>query len=74
MQALAEFDRQIVRLAGLVKRDGFADVVHHHLAGITARHVLFKLLANGRVNRAVHVFVEHCQKFFALHGVWFRLA
>jgi hypothetical protein len=67
VQFLAELRRQLVGLARLVKRDGFANVVHDDLARIAAGHVLLEFLANSRINRAVHVFVQHRQKFFTLH-------
>jgi hypothetical protein len=51
-----------------VERDGLADVVHDDLAWIAASHVLLEFLADGRVNRAIHVFVQHRQHFFALHN------
>src|SRR5690242_795142 len=46
MQMRAEPHRHRIRPAILVKRDGLADVVHHHLAGIAARHVLLELRAD----------------------------
>jgi hypothetical protein len=62
-----KFHRQLVGLAGFVKRDGPANVIDHYLTRVAARHVFLEFLANGRVHRAIHVFVQHRQKFFALH-------
>jgi hypothetical protein len=67
VQSLAKLQRQLVRLAFPVKRDGFADVVDHDLAGIAPGHVLLEVFADGGVNRAIHVFIQHRQQFFALH-------
>ena len=67
MEPAAELDRHGVRLAFLVKRDGLADVVHDHLARVAASHMLLELFADGRVHRAVHVFVQGRQQFRALH-------
>ena len=67
MQPLVELDRQLARLGVSVQRDGLADVVHHHPAGIAPGHVFLKLLADGRVYRAIHVLIEHHEQFFALH-------
>jgi hypothetical protein len=43
MEPLAEGDWQVVRFAFLVERDGLADVVHNHLAGIAPGHVFLEL-------------------------------
>jgi len=67
VQPVTEGNGQFVRLSRFVERDRLADVVHNHLAWVAARHVFLELLADGRVNRAIHVFVQHCQHFFALH-------
>ena len=67
---LAELHRHRIRLAVFVKRNGLTDVVHDHLAGIAARHVFLKFLADGRINRAVYIFIQHRQQFFAFHGVY----
>ena len=50
---VAELNRHRIRLAVLEECDGLADVVHDHLAGIAARHVLLELDTDSRVNRAI---------------------
>ena len=67
MQPPPELHRQLIRLLVFIERDRLADIVHNDLAWITAGHVLFKIVANGRIYRAIHVFIEHCQHFFAFH-------
>ena len=67
VEAFPKCDRHLASLPVLVERDSLADVVHDHLAGIAAGHVLLEFRADGRVHRAVHVFVQQLQKFFALH-------
>ena len=70
MQLFPKPDRQLIRPVIFIERDGLADVVHDDLARVAACHVLLEFLANGRVNRAVYVVIEHCQHFFALHIAW----
>jgi hypothetical protein len=33
--------------------------------------MFLEFVADGRINRAIHVFVQHHQQFFALHGLSF---
>jgi hypothetical protein len=67
VELAAELDGEGTRLAFFVEGDGLADVVHDDLAGVAAGHVLFELLADGRVNGAVHVFVQDGEQFRAFH-------
>jgi hypothetical protein len=67
VEALAELSGQLDGLAFLVKGDGLANVIHHYLARVAASQMLLELLTNGGVSRAVHVFVQYRQQFFALH-------
>ena len=64
---MAEFGGQLIWLAFLVERDGLADVVHDHLAGIAPSQVFLELFADGRVHRALHVLVQRRKQFPALH-------
>ena len=67
MQLGSKLDGEFVRPAVFVERDRLADGVQDHLAGVAAGHVLLKRLADGRINRAIHVFIQLRQHFFALH-------
>jgi hypothetical protein len=67
MEFLPELKRQFVRLTLFVEGDGFPNVIHDHLAGIAAGHMLLELLADGRIHGAIHVFIEHLQEVFAFH-------
>jgi hypothetical protein len=73
MKPLVALKRQWVGPALPVERDGPADVVHDHLAGVASGHVFLELLADGRVHRALHVFVQSRKQFRALHFMPFRL-
>ena len=73
VETAAKCHRQLIRLAVLVERDGLADVVHDYLAGIAPGHVFLELSAEARLNRAVHVFVQQLEQFFALHDMSFQL-
>jgi hypothetical protein len=67
VQSVAEFNWQLIGLAVPVKGYGLADVIHHYLARVAASQMLLELLTNGGVSRAIHVFVQYRQQFFALH-------
>jgi len=71
MQPLPELHWQLIRLLVFIQRDRLANIVHDDLARITASQVLLKIVADRRINRAVHVFIEHYQHFFAFHIEWF---
>jgi hypothetical protein len=67
MQPLTEGVGQLMWLPVLIQGDGLSDVIDHYLARVAAGHVLFELLADGRINRAVHVVVKQSQKLFTFH-------
>ena len=73
MEAAAKAGRQGAGSAFPVKGDGLADIIHHHLAGVAAGHVFFELRADGRIYRALHVFVQRRKQFRAFHIILFRL-
>lgn len=55
------------RLTLLIKHDGLANVVHHHLTRTAPGHVPLKLLAKSGVDVAIDIVVQKSQEFFALH-------
>ncbi len=61
MEPGPEGDWQFAGFALLIERDGLADVVHNHLAGVAPGHVSLELLADGRIHSAIHVFVQRCK-------------
>lgn len=67
MQALAELDWQLIRLPLPVNGDRLTDVVDHDLARVASGEVLLKLVANGRIDRAINVFTQLLQQLFAFH-------
>src|SRR6185436_8210468 len=67
-ELVPELDRKLVRLSGLVERDGLPDVVHHDLAGIATGKVRLEPLADGGVDASVDVVVQRLQELIALHG------
>ena len=73
MEPVAELDGQFVGLAFLVERDGLADVVHDHMARVAPGDMFLELLADGRVHRAIYIFVQCCKQFRTLHIMQFRL-
>lgn len=69
MQAPAEFDWQFVGLVVFVECDCLTDRVYNNFARVATCQVFFKLLANGRVNGPVHVFVQQSQQVVTSHFV-----
>jgi hypothetical protein len=69
MKPFSEFHRQLVRLFGFIKRDGLADVVHDHVAGVTAGQMLLELLAEAGFNVPIHIVVKQGHEFVAFHRV-----
>jgi hypothetical protein len=67
VEPVADRDREVVGTPLLVERDGLADVVHDDLARIAAGHVLLELVADGRIHRAIHVFIQEREQVFAFH-------
>ena len=71
MQPLPELRWQFVRLIIFIERDRLANIIHHDPARVAAVQMLHKFVADRRINRAVHVFAEHCQHFVAFHIGWY---
>jgi hypothetical protein len=67
VKAVSEFQGNFAGLAILINLDGFAQVVHHHLAGMAVRHMLLEFLAYGRIDISVDIITQDFEKFFALH-------
>lgn len=67
VQTVAELGRKFDLAAVAIERDGFANVIDHHLARAAARHMLFKSLTDAGVDRPIDVFVQNLEELFALH-------
>jgi hypothetical protein len=61
VEAVADGKGKLVGLAVFVEGDGLADVVHDDLAGIATGKMFLERLADARIDRAVHVLVQHLQ-------------
>jgi hypothetical protein len=68
VKAFPAFGGDLIRLAGSVKRDGLAYIIHHQLAGIAVRHVALKFFADGRIYCSIHILVQQLEHLFAFHG------
>ena len=67
-QLPAEINGQFIDFRSLVYEYAVADVVHNDAAGIAVLQVMSELFADFRIDIAVHIFVQHEQHFFAIHG------
>jgi len=59
---------EVKRLIGFVQGDGLANVIHDHLAGITADQVLFEGRAYAGGDVAIDVIIQPGQQFIAVHS------
>lgn len=68
VELFTKLDRQFTGFACFVKGDGFPDVIDDDLAWIASGHVSFELIAEGRIQRSIDVFVQQPQQILAFHS------
>ncbi len=68
VEALVESQRKLIRPPCLVEGDGAADIIDHHLAGVTTAQVPLEFLTKGRVHRPVHIVIQKFEQIVALHS------